>query len=766
MNARDRVILILWSMIWAAAAVLVRYWSEALLEGGDSIQHYQIARHSWQHPDLFLHHWGKPLFTLFASPFAQLGHWGVSLFNAVCLLITAWAADGLLKRAGPAARWLYVPALLLVPVYGTLVFAGMTEVLFGLLTALVIRALHDERPVLAMIIVSFMPFSRPEYILFAPFAVGWVMMKGQWRSLPILLVGHVIYGVIGLFAFGDALWAFHNDPYTWSNPIYGSGPLLHFASQALEIYGVPLSFGLLLAPVAGGWLWKRKESDRPLLRLLFFVGVLPTVAIWSVHSILWWKGWKGSLGLVRVIATTAPLVVMCMLIPIVRASGLIIKEGMGRTILAVMAAAGYILLALWSFLSVQPLPVKPWPYDRFVRTVGDHVAAIKGDYGRVVYFHPTLGYYAGLDPYDSATARQCWGLDTTLTDLGLLPNDLVVWDAHFAPNEGHTPLSMLLDRTDLELVELLVPEERMEVLGGHLFEVYLFARREGKRTEERQVLFDPDKGFQVEVVHRSDEMPCPPGVGGRCFQGTEFPLDVSDIPIDAPGLLYAQMTVSGELFLDGEDQQAELVFVEENASGKLSYWSEKLLNGKFSHHYRIPPRAPDVRNKLYIWNRSGKGLRVVDLRMELVRVMGSRKEEQQQILDPGQGFLVELLHRMDTLPCPTRVEGHCFQGGEFPMELLDLPLGSKDMYYAELVVSGEAFLEGNGDATELVFTEESAEGRLSYWSEKLANGTFEHRFRVPPRAADVRNKLYLWNRSGQPFRMNDLRLSVVRTLRK
>jgi hypothetical protein len=30
----------------------------------------------------------------------------------------------------------------------------------------------------------------------------------------------------------------------------------------------------------------------------------------------------------------------------------------------------------------------------------------------------------------------------------------------------------------------------------------------------------------------------------------------------------------------------------------------------------------------------------------------------------------------------------------------------------------------------------------------------------------VHNKLYLWNRSGQPFRLNDLRLKVVRTLRK
>lgn len=623
MKLRTDGVLIAWNVAWALAAVAVRLLSEGILEGGDSIQHYQIARHSWQDPLLLLHHWGKPLFTLFASPFAQLGHWGVSLFNALCLLATAWAADGILKRAGGAARWLFVPALVLVPVYGTMVFAGMTEVLFALLTILVLRAFFHERYVLAMIIVSFMPFSRPEYIAFLPFALGWVAMKQQWRALPFVLLGHVLYGLIGAVALGDVLWAFHNDPYPWSKAIYGNGTPFHFVGKVLEIYGAPLIFGSVLSVLAAAWSWRHHVEDRPLLKLLFFMGVLPSLAIWAVHSILWWKGWKGSLGLLRVLATTAPLAVLCMVVPLVRAAGRLLKLGTTRNVLAVGAIGVYILLAVRSLLAVQPLPVEPWPYDRFIRSVGEHVAEIRKDYGRVVYFHPTLGYYAGLDPYEQTASWHCWGFDTTQADLGLWTNDLVIWDAHFAPNEGSTPLAMLLERPDLQLVELIVPEERMEVLGGNVLEVYLFTRRDGERNEERQVIVDPEEGFKVEVAHRLDEQPCPPGTSGRCFQGTEFPLDIADIAVTVPGLLYAELTISGEVVWEGDDKdKADLVFTEENASGKLSYWPEKLLNGQFEHHYRIPPRAADVRNKIYIWNRSGQPFQINDLRVELVRVMG------------------------------------------------------------------------------------------------------------------------------------------------
>ena len=118
MRSYTNFFLIIWNCLWAVSMVLVRCMSDGLLEGGDSIQHYQIARYSWSDPELLLHHWGKPLFTLFASPFAQLGHWGMSLFNACCVLATAWAADVFLRRIGGLARWMFVPSLMLVPVQG------------------------------------------------------------------------------------------------------------------------------------------------------------------------------------------------------------------------------------------------------------------------------------------------------------------------------------------------------------------------------------------------------------------------------------------------------------------------------------------------------------------------------------------------------------------------------------------------------------------------------------------------------------------------
>ena len=79
----------LWWIALGVAAVWMRHRSTGILESGDGIQHYQIARYAWQHHELFLHSWGKPLFTLLSSPFAQLGIWGMTIFNALCFVATA-----------------------------------------------------------------------------------------------------------------------------------------------------------------------------------------------------------------------------------------------------------------------------------------------------------------------------------------------------------------------------------------------------------------------------------------------------------------------------------------------------------------------------------------------------------------------------------------------------------------------------------------------------------------------------------------------------
>ena len=220
------------------------------------------------------------------------------------------------------------------------------------------------------------------------------------------------------------------------------------------------------------------------------------------------------------------------------------------------------------------------------------------------------------------------------------------------------------------------------------------------------------------------------------------------------------MTVSGEVFREGGDEDADLVFAEENTAGKLSYWEEKLVNGRFEHRYRMPARASDVRNKLYIWNRSGEPFRIKGLRVTMDHVVSGRGQERQLLFNDEQGFLVEVVHRFEDEPCPDEAGGHCFLSTEYPLELDDLPLSTPGSSFEGVAVNGEFTREGDGQ-TYLVFTEEDASGKLSYWTEELVNGKFEHFCRVPQRGVGVRNKLYIWNRSGLPFRIKDLEVALV-----
>lgn len=622
MKWRPPHLLTFWWVFLAAAAVWMRLRSTGILESGDGIQHYQIARYSWQHHELFLHSWGKPLFTLLSSPFAQLGIRGMTLFNALCLVATAWAADGILKRAGQAARWLYAPILLLVPMYGTMVLAGMTEVLFGLLTVLVIRALFEERYVLAMVLLSLTPFARPEYIGLAPFVLAWVVGKRQWRALPWGLTGHALYALAATVLVGDPLLALHDGTYGGAAAIYGQGPLLHFASHLPEIFGMPLLLVGIPALFAGAWLWWKKPEDRSTLRLLLIVGLLPALAIAAIHSFLWWKGLKGSLGLLRVLATTAPLVVLCVVWPIVRTLSLPRVWWIERFVFTTGVGVLFLHAAWKALLLVQPLPVVPNDYEVFVQRVGAEVGRVKGDYDRVLYYHPAVAFYADIDPFDHSTAQQLFGLDTMRTDLGLGPEDLLVWDAHFGPNEGHTPLRLLRDRPNFRLEEVMVPQDRMEVLGGLPFEAWFFQRGMDQRHEMRTVLFDASTPVPAELEHHVDTIPCVEGGKTWCFKAEEFPLEVKQLPLQAPGLIYAEVVVSGTFKrANGNGDDIKMIVSAYDTQEKAGYWWQPLWDGPFTFTYRVPAAIAGLKYKLYIWDINRNGCSISDLRVEINRVV-------------------------------------------------------------------------------------------------------------------------------------------------
>ena len=77
-------------------------WSSASFPGhpdaGDGVNHYQHARYAWQHAEVALSQWGKPVFSLLASPFSMLG-----LTGDGCLQRVGRDGHVLGDRAGPWA---------------------------------------------------------------------------------------------------------------------------------------------------------------------------------------------------------------------------------------------------------------------------------------------------------------------------------------------------------------------------------------------------------------------------------------------------------------------------------------------------------------------------------------------------------------------------------------------------------------------------------------------------------------------------------------
>jgi hypothetical protein len=608
---RDNLLLRIWWLLLAAAAVVLRLSSEGIIDSGDGIQHYHIARGSWHHPMLLLDHWGKPLFTLAASPFAQLGLWGMTLFNALCFLLTCWAADGIIRSHGPSLRWLFAPLLLLVPEYGRMVLAGMTEPFFGLLTLFVLRTLHDRRFRTAALIASFMPFARPEYIAFLPFVAAWLILQKNWRPLPLLLVGHAVYGLIGWLALGDPLWHFHRDPYTGAESVYGQGEYWHFVQRMPQSLGWPLLL-LALASLIGAvsLRWRGRTNDSA-VSLLVVASLLPAAAIILVHSVLWAQGLKGSLGLTRVMATAAPLLGVFAIAPMSALLRLI--KGSWRMRVACPIGIAAIGFSVSGFLAQTPLPYPMDGYQRFLRMVGEQAKAVAQGDARVVFFHPMIAFHAGLDPYDSEHARQCWGLDTSAYALGLAENEVLAWDAHFGPNEGGAPIAMLLDRDDLEVVDVMVPDERMVVLGDQPMEAWFFKTGQQSRAHSVVEIFDQQAS---PVQWRADSVPCPVPMSGICLNSGEFPLELLLDPLNDPNALYRELRVTVDLAIGVcASRSAELVYTETIEDRSLMYYAWPATSGRLDIRCRIPRRSPEASAKLYLWNLNACAITIDSLRV-------------------------------------------------------------------------------------------------------------------------------------------------------
>jgi hypothetical protein len=94
---------------------------------------------------------------------------------------------------------------------------------------------------------------------------------------------------------------------------------------------------------------------------------------------------------------------------------------------------------------------------------------------KIYYYDPYFCHFMNLDPFDEVRVK-AKVYSTRFPEKKINEGEVVIWDAHFGPNEGNLPLEKLMDNPGFRLIQLFRPDKPLQVLGGYDYEIYIFQR--------------------------------------------------------------------------------------------------------------------------------------------------------------------------------------------------------------------------------------------------------------------------------------------------
>ena len=580
----------------------------AIIERGDGVSHYLIARWAWYHPALFLDHWGKPLFTLLASPFAQFGMQGVIVFGLVVSMLAVLSGLRVLRTASPLGGLAFVVLLLTAPLYVLMIMAGMTEPLFGVLTVIIVALYHDERHRSAAVIASFLPFARPEFVAFLPFVVLWELLNKRWRNLPFLATGMFVYAVIGQFVIGDPLWYIHNDPYANGPSLYGSGDPWIFVRRLDSITGRPLMVFVVISLVLWPYLRYADRQERRTADLLLVLCALPAMSILALHMVLWGLGIKGSAGILRVAVGAVPMAALFAAYVVPRTlmiTGLL-KRLNGRT--TTLSVAG---LLTWSIIDIHGRRMLPIPPNDDEHALREAAAIIGPDLDRgakLFTTHPFLAICADIDPYDTDRYEMSYGFGGL--NARMRPGDLLFWDSELGPNESQIPFDSLWNDPGLEVLACIEPSNGHKVIRHVYYELFMFRRGPAERKAQIDTLVQHEHASEGMVLLMT------PTVEGSGTLGGSRIVGLIGTPPTPKNVLLDEYRISMNAALPFNTSKVPIWVYEQWRDGKLiRRRQEELEGGAEVITLRLPYVAGEVSNVFRLDDPGNSGCVITDLRV-------------------------------------------------------------------------------------------------------------------------------------------------------
>lgn len=603
--------------IIVAIQIFLLFRNEETYGGADNIQHFQIARYAFKTPHLFLDLWGKPVYTTLLAPFAQFGFKAGKLLNLLLAMLTIVLTARLSEKMVKGSALFAIVMIAFSPVYFFLMDTCLTEVLFSLVLVLAVYLFAESKYALSAIALSFIPFVRSEgMILFPVFAIAFFLRKSYWQVL-LFSVGTIFFSIIGFLAFGDLLWILHRFPYSMGQSVYGSGSLFHFVKTSPFIFGVPF----LIFLVAGLFYWLyqvlRKFSLKDESLILFILIAGSWLGYFAAHSYVWWKGTGGSLGLTRVIGGVIPLAALTAVKGMEIISEKIKPKYVAVGILSFFAAAQVLML-----FHRYDLPLKKDAVEKLIEKSSLYLKTVP-DLGKMYYFDPEFVFQLGIDPYDQSKSN--WGIaDKMQPSNSMNSGDVLVWDAHFGPNEGGVRLENVMNDPHLQLIKSFIPEERITVLGGFDYGIYIFRKVGQKTVQEKKQTIEKSLDFSQVNNDRIAE------ADGRKWMKMDVGMEFSpaiQVPLsEIQATDYLEVNASLSFIPKDEwgNDQVLLILSVDIDHKSVSYNKLDLKNA-LSDDSKIKEAALQLKLaadfpegaviNLYVWNKDKKKLLLGDLKL-------------------------------------------------------------------------------------------------------------------------------------------------------
>jgi len=510
---RIAITLILFIMVLTGSLAIL---SEGTYGGADDLSHYKIARYAFLDHTLFFDLWGKPLFTILASPFAQFGFKGVRIFNVIVSAGTLWFSYLVAKKFRVPFGWSVIILIAFAPLYLVMSYTGMTEILFGFTVIFSVWLFAYRRYSAAVIVLSFLPFVRNEgFVLWIPVIIA-LLSRSKYRLIPLFTTGFIVFSILGSLVFDDILWVIHRFPYRGAAEIYGNGTLFHFVKALPGSAGIPVLVLFVAGIIHIFKSLSRQDDDSPGFFFLWFI-VLPALFYIAAHSFVWWRGIGSSAGLVRVLAGIIPLVSLTAALGMGFVAELINSYRIRAllpvaVILITVSIGGYRHHSHPTGLNDEELNIKKASY--WIRSSGMEDR-------KIYYFSPFLPYFLGLDPYDTSLSEERVP-DRDIPSNGIMPGALVAWDSHFGPQEGGVEESVLAGSNLFRIVASFGGElnnsigqprvaiyERLDESGlpGDSTADYLMKRSSDLAVSDSIIIpFIEFEGIVEDKMHRLDEL--------------------------------------------------------------------------------------------------------------------------------------------------------------------------------------------------------------------------------------------------------------------